>query len=110
MHGKDGTAYIGQKASSWDSSTIVPCRPLGSIFREYNVTWIDFFSLDVEGHEAEVLHTIDFKHTQIGVLMVETDRLGTDTEAAARAKMIAVDTILSNAGMHKVGSRFPPSA
>ena len=51
----------------------VPCGPLGpvleDIFQEEGK--IDFFSLDVEGAEPEVLTTIDFTKIQIDVIMIE---------------------------------------
>lgn len=48
-----------------------PCRPLSEVFAAHNVTWIDFFSLDVERAEALVLSTIDWTKVQVGVLLVE---------------------------------------
>jgi hypothetical protein len=53
-----------------------PCRSMSSIFREANVTMIDFFSLDVEGAEYNVLKSIDFTRVRINVLMVESNMLG----------------------------------
>jgi len=55
---------------------LVPCRTMGSILTEHNVTTIDFFSLDVEGSEADVLETIDFSRVKIKVMIVEIDFLG----------------------------------
>ena len=53
-----------------------PCRSMSSIFLEANVTVIDFFSLDVEGAEYDVLKSIDFTRVRINVLMVESNMLG----------------------------------
>lgn len=41
--------------------------------RRYGVNEIDFWSLDVEGGELDVLQSIDFTKLSVGVLMVETD-------------------------------------
>jgi FkbM family methyltransferase len=89
---------------------MVPCRPLSAIFEEHHVTWIDFFSLDVEGHEGNVLETIDFSKVQIGVLIAEEERLGMDRgSSVASLKNQKVERILTvEAGMIKVGIHSCP--
>lgn len=49
----------------------VKCRPLSDVLRPHR--FFDFFSLDVEGGELEVLLTIDFSEVQFGVILVEAD-------------------------------------
>eukprot|EP00963_Diacronema_lutheri_P012424 scaffold1733_cov450-Pavlova_lutheri.AAC.1 len=49
----------------------VTCRPLSSILQDAGYTYFDFFTLDVEGSELQVLHTIDFSEVSFGVLVVE---------------------------------------
>lgn len=49
----------------------VPARTLASIFDEHNVKKVDFFSLDVEGYEAQVLEGIDFNRVVIDFLLIE---------------------------------------
>ncbi|XP_021943517.2 protein Star [Folsomia candida] len=49
----------------------IDCFPLVSLLTALNVTTVDFFSLDVEGHEMEVLKTIPFDQIDIKVLFVE---------------------------------------
>lgn len=49
----------------------VPVRTLQSILDEVNITHIDFFSLDTEGYELNVLKGIDFSKTTFGYLLVE---------------------------------------
>lgn len=39
----------------------VPAKKLSNILTNYNIDKIDFFSLDVEGYEFEVLKGLDFK-------------------------------------------------
>jgi hypothetical protein len=66
---------IGKLASSHDVVTEhtvdVQCFPLYSILRAINVSHIDFFSLDVEGEELNVLHTIPFDKVDIEMMTVE---------------------------------------
>ena len=52
---------------------VVPCVPLQYMLDRFGVHDIDFFSLDVEGAELEVLKTIDFGRTRISVILVEMD-------------------------------------
>ncbi|RXG51476.1 Protein Star [Armadillidium vulgare] len=49
----------------------VQCLPLYSILLALNRTTIDYFSLDVEGHEVEVLETIPWDKVNITTLSVE---------------------------------------
>ena len=46
----------------------IPCKPMSSYL---HVKHIDFFSLDVEGSELEVLLTIDFTEVTVEVFMIE---------------------------------------
>lgn len=45
----------------------VHCMPLTAILLALNMTNIDLFSLDIEGHEMEVLRTLDFDQIKIKV-------------------------------------------
>lgn len=101
LFSKIGTGVSSAVDVDAANSITVPCRPMSSVFAEYNVTWIDFFSLDVEGHEAQVLSTIDFSKTQIGVILVERNRLGQDNLEAhgTKTKGSEVARILKAAGM-----------
>lgn len=66
---------IGKLVSSNDKVTEhtvdVQCFPLYSILRAIDVTHIDFFSLDVEGEELNVLHTVPFDKVDIEMMTVE---------------------------------------
>lgn len=46
-------------------------RKLESIFDEYDITHIDYFSLDVEGAELEVLQSINWEKVHIELISVE---------------------------------------
>lgn len=50
----------------------VVARPLSEVFDDHNVSHVDFFSLDVEGYELEVLMGIDWGKVCIEHLFVET--------------------------------------
>ena len=49
----------------------VPCFPLESMLLALNRTHVDYFSLDVEGYELEILKTIPFDRVDITSLSVE---------------------------------------
>ena len=53
------------------SKTPVQCFPAYSLLLALNRTTIDYFSLDVEGSELQVLKTIPFDKVDIKVLTVE---------------------------------------
>jgi len=46
-------------------------RALSSLLDELNITRIDFWSLDVEGHEIEVLKGVDFKRHRPKYVVIE---------------------------------------
>jgi hypothetical protein len=54
--GKHGDRYVD-----------VLCFPLYSVLKAMNVTKVDYFSLDVEGSEMDVLKTIPFDEIDITV-------------------------------------------
>ena len=70
------------KISSFDPSSgsksgyaEVQCLPLYSILLAANVTTVDYFSLDVEGHELEVLRTIPWDKVDIKVIYNDKEHL-----------------------------------
>jgi Methyltransferase FkbM domain len=46
---------------------MLQCIPITTLLLALNVTHVDYFSLDVEGHELDVLQTIDFDKFDITV-------------------------------------------
>lgn len=44
---------------------------LQTIFNKYNITYIDYFSLDIEGAEINALNSIDFNKVYIDVMTIE---------------------------------------
>ena len=65
------------KDISLDSPEVkeIDCAPLMDILAENHVetNYFDFFSLDVEGAEFEVLKAIDFDNIGFGIIFVEAD-------------------------------------
>lgn len=51
----------------------VQAKTLRSVFEEENIRHIDYMSIDVEGHELNVLNGIDFDKVSIDVLTVENN-------------------------------------
>jgi hypothetical protein len=54
---------------------VVDCVPMHAILKRAHVDHINFFILDVEGGELEVLETINWKHTTFDVLCIETEKI-----------------------------------
>lgn len=54
---------------------IVQCFPLFSVLLAVGVKEIDYFSLDVEGAEYEVLKTFPFSDVRIRILSIEYDHI-----------------------------------
>ena len=50
-----------------DNLANVICFPLFGVLKAINVTKVDYFSLDVEGNEMDVLRTIPFDEVDITV-------------------------------------------
>ena len=50
-----------------DNLADVICFPLFGVLKAINVTKVDYFSLDVEGNEMDVLRTIPFDDVDITV-------------------------------------------
>lgn len=48
-----------------------PCKPMSYYLA--GTSLVNFFSLDVEGAELEVLHTMDFRKTKVDLFMIELD-------------------------------------
>jgi len=60
---------------------VVKTRPLKDVFREENIREIDYMSIDVEGHELNVLKGIDFNEVSIKVLTIENNFGGVGDKA-----------------------------
>ena len=69
---------------------IIKCKPLRTIVKENigNAAYFDFFSLDVEGSEYEVLRTLDFNDIGFGIILVECDDHNKLKNMAVRAFLL----------------------
>jgi len=92
VHGFIEFAAESFKKRWWDkagikNAKIVKCRTLKNILTETvgNDAFFDFFSLDVEGAEYEVLSSIDFSLVSFGVIFVENDDHNLMKNLAVRA-------------------------
>ncbi len=91
-----------QKQAVWNAALKMMCLPLSTIFAtigypDTNGVWVvDWFSLDVEGAELEVLSGINFENFLFKVITVEAIGNGPKDTAVAR--------LLSRHGYEKHGS------
>jgi len=85
----------GEYFSGFDEQT-VNIRRLDTLFKENNVTNIDFMSLDIEGHELEALKGLNFNKYKPTVIVVESD---------SQKHEQALDNLLLNNGYCK-GTRL----
>lgn len=67
----------------------ITCLPLASVLQMFGLTYIDFFSLDVEGAELKVLQTLDLSAVRINVMVVEQDGHNPEKDEAVRALLLA---------------------
>ena len=73
----DADAILYAKDETWrhaKENVVVKCYSLSSLMNTLGQTHIDYFSLDVEGAEKIILHSIDWKHLDIDVFTIETDQ------------------------------------
>lgn len=49
----------------------VVCVHMSDITNEANITYIDLFIIDVEGHELDVLETFDWINVDVGIICIE---------------------------------------
>lgn len=52
---------------------VIACTPLGTVLAKAGLHKVNFFSLDVENAELDVLKTLDFKQVSFDVIVVEAD-------------------------------------
>jgi FkbM family methyltransferase len=69
----DGEYGIGARASIKESGVEVKATTLTKLLDNLNVSHVDFLSLDVEGHEIEVLKGIDFNRIDITFMLIEVN-------------------------------------
>lgn len=67
---KDSVDFGGEIKDTY----MVKVRPLKSVLAEYNISHVDFMSIDVEGGEMEVLEGIDFDAVDIYCILIENNK------------------------------------
>lgn len=77
----------------------VECKPLSALLSEAGVTYIDFFSLDVQDAEFEVLKSLDFSRVHFGVIF---------TERGSGTKDLKVRTLLQSKGYIHLEHEYDP--
>ena len=80
--------FVGRWHSN-SSIRKVKTKTLSNIFQENGIEYIDFFSLDVEGGELDVLETIDWKNISIYLICIELDEH--DKEKNNKCRQILTD-------------------
>ena len=74
---EDMLSYVKETATTeYDYITeeiTVKTRLLSDVFEEESITNIDYMSIDVEGHELQVIKGIDFNKVRINVLTIENN-------------------------------------
>lgn len=66
---ESGTQFLREGDTSY--VVTVPAKTLSTVLDSYEISHIDYLSLDVEGYEAEVLRGIDFERHAPTFLLVE---------------------------------------
>ncbi|XP_059488980.1 uncharacterized protein LOC132204476 isoform X2 [Neocloeon triangulifer] len=71
-----GTKETDVKSETKSGYVDLLCLPFNTLMTSLNRTKIDFFSLDVEGFEFEILKTIDFKKFEFDLITLEHKHTG----------------------------------
>lgn len=107
MWGDAGTAsMVGEDGAN---HVDVKCRPLSQMLEENGIDRINFFSLDVEGSELEVLKTLDWDKVKVDVLMVEAEFIHTargQIDGLGEKIKAVRELVTTKGGMMQVRSRL----
>ena len=68
---KQHQSHVAYIASNKKPDVAVNCFPLNTIMSAINISHVDYFSLDVEGAELQILRTVDWKRLYIDIITVE---------------------------------------
>ena len=79
---KESSFGTGQLAKGGKSASSKPvfCFPILSVMLAMNQTHIDYFSLDVEGFEMDILETVPFDKLDITTLSVEYEHFSEENK------------------------------
>ena len=68
----------------------IACLPLSYVLGNVSIPFFaDFFSLDVEGAELQVLNSVDFNKSAFGVLVIEADGQKPEKDANIRKLLLS---------------------
>eukprot|EP00095_Tigriopus_kingsejongensis_P009539 maker-scaffold260_size234135-snap-gene-1.16 protein:Tk09539 transcript:maker-scaffold260_size234135-snap-gene-1.16-mRNA-1 annotation:"hypothetical protein DAPPUDRAFT_302580" len=67
----------------------VLCLPLYAILKAVKVARVDYFSLDVEGHELQILQTIPWSQVDIRTLSVEFKHIGEFDKRGSQSELVS---------------------
>ena len=84
-----------QKHPGYDKTITAQCFTLHSLLLAVGQTEVDYFSLDVEGPELEILQTIPFDKVKIKVISVEYRVHGGTKEVNTRESLIKLGKLRS---------------
>ena len=92
-----GDTFIQRSRTREEADTVdVPCRGLGHILKSHGVRHVDFLSIDVEGYEVPLLHSMDWSTISVYAIVIEVDHNSPD-------EVSEIHSILSRAGFDLVG-------
>ena len=97
---------------SWrqKSEIDVVCFPLNAVTAALGRTHVDYLSLDVEGPELEILHTVDWTRLRVDVIAVEYrvhGRVEIDQPATLK-KLSELRQFFHDTGLYREVSVLPP--
>ena len=64
-----GSSRISKVATA--QTIDIECLPLDEVFAASNISHVDYLSLDIEGHEAQALKTVNFSAVTIDIITAE---------------------------------------
>ena len=71
-HVNSGNKFINDSDTNKNKILEIRSSTLQSLLDKHNITHINFFSLDVEGNELNVLNGIDFNKTTFDYILIES--------------------------------------
>lgn len=78
LGGVIGDTYKGARKTEGSNTTMNViqrrCTTMSLALKRENVQYVDYMSLDVEGHELPVLMGFDFERVQINIMTIETTK------------------------------------
>jgi hypothetical protein len=92
LDGADGAAHIS--SFSLGSETVL-AAPLEMLLQKIGRSTVDFWSLDIEGSEGQVLQNTNFSKVEVGVLLIEMNKNGGNNEV--------IYNVMNREGFQKIG-------